>query len=192
MSELRTRPPAPDEAPPEKRFSLPANRTEPQPLENFLEAMARLASAVHIVTTHHAGSDYGMTVTAVTSLSTDPRSILLSVNRKAAAHDAVLAAGELCLNTLRPGQAALARTFAGITGVRGCARFEHGAWEFGDGRPPALRDAASLMLCNVLQSHVIGTHRVFACSVSSVMLGQEPQALVYGNRRFGAIAYIEE
>ncbi|RXZ65354.1 flavin reductase family protein [Pelagerythrobacter rhizovicinus] len=192
MSELHIRPSAIVDAPPEKRFSLPENRTGPQPLESFLEAMARLASAVHIVTTHHAGSDYGMTVTAVTSLSTDPRSILLSVNRKSAAHDALVAAGELCINTLRPGQAALARTFAGITGVRGHARFEHGAWEFGDRRPPVLRDAASLMLCNVLQSHVIGTHRVFACSVSSVMLGQETQALVYGNRRFGEVAYIED
>jgi len=187
MSELRIQP----SAPPESRFLLPANR-EPQTLENFLEAMARLASAVHIVTAHHAGSDYGMTVTAVTSLSTEPQSILLSVNRKSAAHDALVAAGELCLNTLRPCQAALARTFAGMTGVRGHARFEHGAWEFSVGRPPVLRDAGLQMLCNVLQSHVIGTHRVFACSVSNVMLGQEPQALVYGNRRFGAMAYIED
>jgi len=192
MSELRIRSSAAVEAPPETRLSVAANRTEVRPLENFLEAMARLASAVHIVTAHHGGSDYGMTVTAVTSLSTDPRSILLSVNRKSAAHDALVAAGEFCLNTLRPDQAALARTFAGMTGVRGRARFEHGAWELGDGRPPALRDAASLMLCSVLQSHVIGTHRVFACSVISVVLGQEPRALVYGNRRFGAMAYIEE
>ena len=78
----------------------------PETHEAFLESMAWLASAVHIVTVRHGGRDYGMTVTAVCSLSTDP--VLLSINRKAAAHDAILATGELGLSTLDPCQSYLA------------------------------------------------------------------------------------
>ncbi|RIV78163.1 flavin reductase [Pelagerythrobacter aerophilus] len=165
---------------------------ELETLEAFLESMARLASAVHIVTVRHGGRDYGMTVTAVTSLSTDPVSILLSINRQAAAHDAILATGELGVSTLRPGQSGLARTFAGMTGVCGEARFAEGDWDTGSDGPPVLRDAASMMRCRVLQSHVIGTHRIFACKVEQVVLGHQPHALVYGNRQFGTMAYAED
>lgn len=160
--------------------------------EAFLESMARLASAVHIVTVRHGGRDYGMTVTAVCSLSTDPVSVLLSINRKAAAHDAILATGEIGLSTLNPCQSYLAKIFAGTTGIHGQARFADGDWDAGNGRPPILQDAASTMRCKVLQSHVIGTHRVFACTVEQVVLGPQPRALVYGNRRFGAMIYAEE
>jgi flavin reductase (DIM6/NTAB) family NADH-FMN oxidoreductase RutF len=79
-----------------------------------------------------------------------------------------------------------------MTGIHGQKRFAQGAWELGGGQPAALRDAAARMLGTILQSHVIGSHRVFACAVSRVTLGQEPHALVYGNRRFGAVAYMEE
>lgn len=166
--------------------------SDPATLEVFLESMARLASTVHIVTARHGGRDYGMTVTAVTSLSTDPASILVSINRQAAAHDAILATGALGLSTLKPCQSGLARTFAGMTGVRGQARFAEGDWDVEESRPPLLRDAASTMRCEVLQSHVIGTHRVFACAVEEVALGSQAHALVYGNRRFGVMAYAED
>ena len=47
----------------------------------FRLAMRRFPAAVTIVTTRYQGEDVGMTATAVTSLSMDPPSLLLCVNR---------------------------------------------------------------------------------------------------------------
>ncbi|QWC57506.1 hypothetical protein F7D01_10850 [Erythrobacter sp. 3-20A1M] len=153
----------------------------------FLESMARLASAVHIVTAHSGGRDYGMTATAAMSLSTEPLSILISIHRDASAHDAIVSGGRICLNTLRPDQAELARIFSGMIELDGRSRFDFGEWQLGAGQPAQLRGAVSCLECAVLESHPIGTHRVFACGVTSVSLGEEARSLVYGNRRFGVM-----
>ena len=53
----------------------------------FRLAMRKLASTVTVLTTREADEHHGMAATAVTSLSTEPPSLLVCVNRSASLHD---------------------------------------------------------------------------------------------------------
>ena len=62
------------------------NALPESPAQAFKEAMRRLAATVTIVTAAKGDESYGMTMTAVTSLSMDPPSLVICVNRNASLH----------------------------------------------------------------------------------------------------------
>lgn len=168
---------------------MPAVSTIAEP-DNFRESMSRLAAAVHIVTALHEGQRFGMTMTAASSLSTDPMSIIISVDRKAATHEAILRSRRLCLNMLAPGHDDLAARFSGALGHRGEERFERGNWVCDEEHPPILRDAAAALQCELVDVHAFGTHNVMLCAVQRICLGPHPAALVYANRQYGSVRHI--
>ena len=53
----------------------------------FRDAMRRMASTVTIITATDFGRHHGMTVTAVTSVSMDPPSLLVCLNNRTRLHD---------------------------------------------------------------------------------------------------------
>jgi flavin reductase (DIM6/NTAB) family NADH-FMN oxidoreductase RutF len=59
------------------------SRDSPQLAAAFKGAMRRLASGVAIITTSHEGHRYGMTVTALMSVSMDPPSLAVGINPSA-------------------------------------------------------------------------------------------------------------
>lgn len=156
-------------------------------LDAFRESMARLAAAVHIVTAQADGESHGMTITAACSLSVDPMSMILSINRGSATRKAILSSRRLCLNMLAPGRDDLAMRFAGAFGHRGEDRFQEGDWLYEAAAPPMLRNAAAALQCDLVDAHDFGTHSVLLCTVRDVRLGAETKALVYANRRYGAV-----
>ena len=156
-------------------------------LDAFREAMARLAATVHIVTTRSHGLRHGITMTAACSLSVDPMSMVLSIRQGSATHDAILASRRLCLNMLAPGDDALAMRFSGALGHRGEDRFAEGDWLCTSDAPPLLHSAAAALQCDLVEAHGFGTHSVLLCAVRHVHLGSGATALVYANRRYGAV-----
>ena len=52
----------------------------PVTAEQFRQVMRRWASTVNIVTTRHEGFDYGLTVTAFSSLAATPPLVFASIN----------------------------------------------------------------------------------------------------------------
>ena len=55
-------------------------------LSSFRTAMRHVAATVYAVTTGHGGGRYGILATAVSSLSFEPPSLLVCVNRSASLH----------------------------------------------------------------------------------------------------------
>jgi flavin reductase len=78
---------------------------------DFRKAMRTLASAVSIVSTAHDDRRFGMTATAVCSLSMQPPTLLVCVNQSTSLHHPLLSAGRFCINILHADQDELARTF---------------------------------------------------------------------------------
>ncbi|MHA3842134.1 flavin reductase family protein [Sphingomonas aestuarii] len=154
----------------------------------FREAMARLAATVHIVTTAYAGQRHGMTMTAICSLSLDPLSIVLCVNRSAASHDALRAAGALSVNMLGKGQAGMAARFSGALGYRREARFDGAEWQDNPGYGPMLTSALARLDCRIALVEPFGTHSILACHVDRVVLGLARPALIYADRRYATVA----
>ena len=79
----------------------------------FKEAMRQVAATVSIISTRSEGSRYGMTATAVTSVSCDPPSLLVCINRSASIHKPLEERKLFWVNLLREGQQSLCSTFSG-------------------------------------------------------------------------------
>ncbi|WP_242127384.1 flavin reductase family protein [Sphingobium sp. Sx8-8] len=149
----------------------------------FRGAMRRLAATVTIVTARQGDEWFGMTMTAVTSLSMDPPTLLICVNRKTRLH-AVLAAVEgasFCVNLLRPGHEEAASAFGGS--VEPTARFGIGEWACEDGAP-YLVDAQSNLFCDVTTAIAYGSHTIFIGAVRQVRLEGDVAPLIYGDGRY--------
>jgi len=81
--------------------------------DQFRQTMGQLASGVTVVTVRDAaGHAWGMTVSAVTSLSLVPPMLLVCIDRAAAIHDMITGVEWFGINVLEENQAEVARRFA--------------------------------------------------------------------------------
>ena len=139
--------------------------------------MRRLAATVTIVTAGREGWRFGMTATAVTSVTAAPPTLLICVNRAASIHGIVAETGHFCINILGTHHAPLVGPFGG--GSEGEARFGHGAWSHQDGGMPFLDDAQASLFCAVRQTVVYGSHSIFIGEVQSLRLSDAVAPLLY-------------
>src|SRR5258708_1358379 len=80
--------------------------------ERFRSVMGHFASGVTIISTRHEGIDYGLTASAVSSLSLDPPMLLICVNRTSNTQKAIAQSQVFAVNILREHQSEVARHFA--------------------------------------------------------------------------------
>src|SRR5260221_12983341 len=82
----------------------------------FKTAMRRVASTVCVLTTEYEGRRWGLTATAICSLSAEPPSLIACVNREAEAHTAITLSRRICINVLSEEQIEVAQRFSGMLG----------------------------------------------------------------------------
>ncbi|HEV2674753.1 MAG TPA: flavin reductase family protein [Aliidongia sp.] len=140
-------------------------------LDVFRQAMACFASGVTAITTREAGLPSGLIATSVCSLSTDPATMLVCVNKTASAHDVILRTKKFVVNLLSADQVSVARRFASS---RGADRFDSAQWEEGRTGLPTLIDAVVVFDCCLIAVHDGFTH--------SIMVGQVAEAAVNEGR----------
>ena len=81
---------------------------------HYRDAMARFAGAVHVIATDGPAGKRGATVIATCSVSDNPPTILVCLNRENPANDVFRDNGVFTLNTLTAGQEELANHFSGL------------------------------------------------------------------------------
>jgi flavin reductase (DIM6/NTAB) family NADH-FMN oxidoreductase RutF len=133
--------------------------------DQFRMAMRGVASTVFLVTTRSPAGDAGMTATAVCSLSLDPVSVLICVNRSTSFIKGIEASGRFALNVLSREDEGIAKAFGSANG-RG-DRFSQGEWYEFEGLP-ALRSSLSTIVCRVAGHMDFGSHRIYLGQVSQV------------------------
>ena len=95
----------------------------------FKQGMRALVGGVTVIATQDAMGVYlGLTATSVTSLSADPPSLLVCVNRSSPMAEALLAGVHFSANVLSEDQVDVAQAFGGQRTVRGMGRFAYGSW----------------------------------------------------------------
>ncbi|GAA5232001.1 flavin reductase family protein [Verticiella sediminum] len=152
-------------------------------VEKFKHGMRRLASGVSLITTVRDGQRHGLTATAVSSVSAAPPSLLVCVAQSASAHDAIVAAGKLCVNILSAQQETNAMRFGRSDGRD--SRFEHGNWQTLKTGAPALAGSLATFDCEVRQTIPYTSHSILICEIVDVALWDTPlQPLVYFNSAF--------
>jgi flavin reductase len=150
----------------------------------YRDAMARLGAAVNVITTTGPDGPRGFTASAVCSVTDDPPTLLLCVNRSSDSHDLLKSNGILCVNTLAASQEELSGVFAGMTGLMGADRFKHGEWTTMETGAPALRNAVVSFDCTISSVTEVGTHTVFFCAVQAIQAAEHHEGLIYFGRSY--------
>lgn len=152
--------------------------------QTFRTGMSRLAAAVNIITTDGPAGRSGFTASAVCSVTDDPPTLLVCMNRGNSHAETFLANRVLCVNTLGAGAEELSNTFAGQRGLEGADRFSIGAWARLETGAPVLQSAASAFDCDITEVVEQGTHAVLFARVRALRLGPDSGGLVYFQRRY--------
>ena len=157
-----------------------ASSTRPGVLEAFRDAMRHVAATVYAVTTGHGGERYGILATAVSSLSFDPPSLLVCVNRSASLYAPLAEAEAFCVNVLGLGNRDVAEQF--VT-ARGEERFDVGQWEQWHDLP-MLTTAQSSLVCRRAHCHEFGTHTIFIGELLAAKHRKDAAPLTYYDRNY--------
>jgi flavin reductase len=154
----------------------------------FRDALARLGAAVNIVTTNGAAGLYGITMSAISSVTDDPPTILACINRNSAANEAVKINQVFCVNMLAARHQELALRFSSKA-LTASERFSStDAWTVLETGSPVLTDASVSLDCRVCKSTEIGSHTVFFGEVVALALHDDHECLVYFDRGFHPMA----
>jgi flavin reductase (DIM6/NTAB) family NADH-FMN oxidoreductase RutF len=152
---------------------------------DFRGAMRRLASGVALVTTaDEGGQRYGIAMTAVMSLSMEPPSLLLAINRTASLCKPVLDRGIFGVNILARDDEQSCQSFVTTPAAE---RFNHGAWTAHESGIPLLGTALAAMVCRLDKAEAFGSHMVIRGLVDYVALHESSDALVYLDGRYGGL-----
>ena len=127
--------------------------------------MRHLAGGVSVITAGRGNDITGMTVTSVSSLSVDPPTLIVSVNREASSWPLLKRHGFFGVNILAADQLDVAERFAGKDGLKGADRFAGAQWITRVSGVPLLAGALSAIDCEVedifeRHSHAIVIGRV--------------------------------
>jgi flavin reductase (DIM6/NTAB) family NADH-FMN oxidoreductase RutF len=130
--------------------------------DDFRAAMRRFVTGVSIVTTSLDDRIHGFTVNAFASVSAEPPTVLICVNRVATAHPLIAASQRFCVNILALEQRALAERFAG---GEPRTRFEGVAYRMGPSGSPVLEGTVAHVDCKVTEELTASTHTIFLGAV---------------------------
>lgn len=150
-------------------------------LTAFRDAMRHVAATVYAVTTGHEGQRFGILATAVSSLSFDPPSLLVCINRSASLHEPMASADTFCVNVLGLGNRDVADCFM----KKGNAedRFAVGDWAEEHG-VPVLATAQSSLVCRIAHRHAYGTHTIFIGELIAARHRENAKPLTYYDGRY--------
>jgi flavin reductase (DIM6/NTAB) family NADH-FMN oxidoreductase RutF len=148
--------------------------------ERMRSVMGHFASGVTIISTRHEGIDYGLTASAVSSLSLDPPILLICVKRSSNTYEAIKASRVFSVNILREDQSEVARHFA----TSHPDKFVGVNVSYGELGVPLLDDMLATIECRVVEIVSGGTHSVFFAEVEAAQ-ATEGMPLTYFRGRMG-------
>jgi flavin reductase (DIM6/NTAB) family NADH-FMN oxidoreductase RutF len=166
----------------------PPRKTSGSP--RFKQGMRALTGGVTVIGAYGPdGAPMAMTATAVTSLTAEPPSLLICVNRSASIAPALVLHARFSVNVLAADQVDIAKAFGGQLDVRGTARFSYGNWRrVDDTEVPLLIGSRVSFECEVSHVHEWATHHIVIGSVLDVHFSRvTSQSLAYTDGKYHAV-----
>lgn len=155
--------------------------------DHFKLGMRRLAAGVSLITTVNNDVRHGLVATAVNSVTADPPTLLVCINKNASAHNHVEEAGILCVNILSEDHQGVAGRFS--SSVDREKRFEQGEWRSIVTGAPALVNSLVSFDCQVRQVVPYQSHSIFLAEIVGVELWSETYSpLVYMDGKYRNLA----
>ena len=154
----------------------------------YRDAMARLGAAVSVITTAGPAGQAGFTASAVCSVTDQPPTLLVCMNRGSTVNAVFKANGVLCVNTLAASQESLSPLFGGSGDITMEERFARDRWSTLITGSPVLEGAVVSFDCRIAQTTEVGTHSVVFCEVLSIQSGTAHEGLIYFGRAYHRVA----
>lgn len=130
----------------------------------YKAAMRHVPTGVSVVTSLKDGEPRGITVNALASVSADPPTLLICINRDARSYLYISSSQIFCVNVLAGNQRHLAERFAGKVRDRQFDDVEYAIDETG---APVLAGTIAHFDCRVVEEHHAGSHSIFIGHVVS-------------------------
>ncbi|MED4207523.1 flavin reductase family protein [Neobacillus mesonae] len=148
--------------------------------EEFRNVIGHFASGVSIITVRESEVNYGITASAVSSVSLEPPMLLICANKSTGTCHAISKAGSFTVNILAENQIDLALQFARAN----TDKFQDINMSYGELGNPVLNDTLTQIECRVVEEVIGGTHSVFLAEVQTAKAA-EKDPLVYFRGKFG-------
>lgn len=159
---------------------------------DFRGAMRALAGGVSIITVGRGDDISGMTVTSVSSLSVEPPTLIVSVNRQSSSWPLLQRHGAFGVNILTAEQIDVAERFSGKDGARGAARFAGAQWTTRVTGVPLLVGGLAAIDCEVEEVIERHSHAIVIGRVRDVLTSAPTTALTYWHGQYVAIDQNED
>jgi flavin reductase (DIM6/NTAB) family NADH-FMN oxidoreductase RutF len=160
--------------------------------DHFRGAMRHLAGGVSVITVGRGKDITGMTVTSVSSLSVEPPTLIVSINRESSSWPLLKRHGFFGVNILTADQIDVAERFTGKGGLKGADRFAGAQWTTRVSGVPLLVGALSAIDCeaeDIIERH---SHALVVGRVLDIQASQRTAALAYWQGRYVAIDQDED
>jgi flavin reductase (DIM6/NTAB) family NADH-FMN oxidoreductase RutF len=159
---------------------------------DFRGAMRHLAGGVSVITVGLGKEITGMTVTSVSSLSVDPPTLIVSINRESSSWPLLKRYGFFGVNILTADQIDVADRFTGKDGLKGAARFAGAQWVTRASGVPLLVGALAAIDCEVEDIVERHSHAIVIGRVLDIQASTRTAALAYWQGQYLAIDQNED
>ncbi|CAN7450715.1 flavin reductase [Aquipseudomonas alcaligenes] len=149
----------------------------------FRNAMALLGGAVSVITTNGNAGRFGFTASAVCSVTDQPPTLLVCMNRSSFSNVHFKSNGVLGVNVLTAELKDISAVFANRE-LDSDQRFAAASWHTLESGAPLLDEALVSFDCRIAQAHEVGSHTIFYCEVLGIRHGENQEGLVYFNRAY--------
>jgi flavin reductase (DIM6/NTAB) family NADH-FMN oxidoreductase RutF len=156
----------------------------------FRLAMRHLASTVSIISVQSGSMRHGTTATSMTSLSMDPPSVLVCINKTSRLHMLLHKEDRFCVNILHTDNVQTSEVFS--MPLPADERFCSGEWDTRDGEAPYLVNAQANLFCRKEKEIVYGSHTIFIGRVVSARTRPDSSPLLYHNGSHAACSLADD
>jgi flavin reductase (DIM6/NTAB) family NADH-FMN oxidoreductase RutF len=160
--------------------------------DDFRGAMRHLTGGVSVITAGQGSEITGMTVTSVASLSVEPATLIVSVNRESSSWPLIKRLGFFGVNILAAGQIDVAERFTGKGGLKGADRFAGAQWVTRVSGVPLLAGALAAIDCAVEDIFERHSHAIVIGRALDITRASHTAALAYWQGRYVAVDQDED
>ena len=144
--------------------------------DNFRLAMRRYIYSVSIMSNKdEKGDTNAITVSSVTSISMEPPSLLICINKSSRIHDSLKVGSQFCINLLNKNQTELSNICSDEDGYE--KRFSDEHWNINE--IPYLSNAQANIFCKVDKLTSYHTHTIVIGLVEDAKYADEISTLTY-------------
>ena len=148
--------------------------------EKFLEVLRTTKQNVFVLAAENDDQRHAMTVSSVFSVSLEPMSMAVSVNKSASLHDLLKEGSKFSLNLLTVEQIDIAEICSGAE--EGQIRFNHPDWNLD--KIPFLQSAQSNLFCTCKKIIPLYSHSLIVGEVHDLFHSGKTNPLIYQDGKY--------